>query len=106
MRVYIWQTTTQAHSWPLIQSSSGREQCGTASPTNETLRPLGARRFLTLVAPHILLGESEDQPEQLSLQRVDLVPPGEADVVVHVEWSGISTGTELPTLKPTDTDRT
>ncbi|WP_248707544.1 chlorophyll synthesis pathway protein BchC [Sediminicoccus sp. KRV36] len=28
------------------------------------------------------------------LQRVDLLPPGEADVVVHVEWSGISTGTE------------
>jgi len=34
------------------------------------------------------------QPEHLSLQRVDLLPPGEADVVVHVEWSGISTGTE------------
>lgn len=28
------------------------------------------------------------------LQRVDLIPPGETDVVVHVEWSGISTGTE------------
>ena len=28
------------------------------------------------------------------LQRVDLVPPGDSDVVVNVEWSGISTGTE------------
>lgn len=34
------------------------------------------------------------KPEHLSLQRVDLLPPGAADVVVHVEWSGISTGTE------------
>jgi 3-hydroxyethyl bacteriochlorophyllide a dehydrogenase len=34
------------------------------------------------------------QPEQLQLQRVDLIPPGDEDVVVHVEWSGISTGTE------------
>lgn len=34
------------------------------------------------------------QPEQLQLQRVDLLPPGDEDVVVHVEWSGISTGTE------------
>jgi 3-hydroxyethyl bacteriochlorophyllide a dehydrogenase len=34
------------------------------------------------------------QPEQLRLQRVGLLPPGEEDVVVDVEWSGISTGTE------------
>lgn len=34
------------------------------------------------------------KPEHLMLQRVDLVPPGEADVMVDVEWSGISTGTE------------
>jgi len=34
------------------------------------------------------------KPEHLMLQRVDLLPPGEADVVVDVEWSGISTGTE------------
>ena len=34
------------------------------------------------------------KPEHLLLQRVDLLPPGAADVVVHVEWSGISTGTE------------
>jgi bacteriochlorophyllide a dehydrogenase len=35
-----------------------------------------------------------DQPEQLKLKRLDLSPPGEEDVVVDVEWSGISTGTE------------
>jgi len=34
------------------------------------------------------------EPEQLELARVMLSPPGEADVVVDVEWSGISTGTE------------
>lgn len=33
-------------------------------------------------------------PESLGLARVALVEPGEADVVVDVEWSGISTGTE------------
>jgi 3-hydroxyethyl bacteriochlorophyllide a dehydrogenase len=33
-------------------------------------------------------------PERLTLQRVDLSPPGEDDVVVDVRWSGISTGTE------------
>jgi 3-hydroxyethyl bacteriochlorophyllide a dehydrogenase len=34
------------------------------------------------------------EPEQLQLRRVALTPPGPADVVVDVEWSGISTGTE------------
>lgn len=33
-------------------------------------------------------------PEHLSLSRVDLTPPGTGDVVVDIEWSGISTGTE------------
>ena len=33
-------------------------------------------------------------PERLALSRVQLSPPGEADVVVDIEWSGISTGTE------------
>ncbi len=35
-----------------------------------------------------------EQPELLKLQRLDLTPPGAEDVVVDVEWSGISTGTE------------
>lgn len=33
-------------------------------------------------------------PERLSLTEVELVPPAADDVVVDVEWSGISTGTE------------
>ncbi|MBK1694872.1 chlorophyll synthesis pathway protein BchC [Chromatium weissei] len=35
-----------------------------------------------------------EQPEHLSLQRLALTPPEAADVVVDIEWSGISTGTE------------
>ncbi len=35
-----------------------------------------------------------DRPEQLSLRSLRLDSPGEADVVVRTEWSGISTGTE------------
>lgn len=35
-----------------------------------------------------------EQPERLVLSRLDLTPPGDEDVVVDVEWSGISTGTE------------
>ncbi len=34
------------------------------------------------------------EPERLALSRLALSPPGEDDVVVDVEWSGISTGTE------------
>lgn len=34
------------------------------------------------------------QPEQLELSQLELTPAGDADVVVDVEWSGISTGTE------------
>lgn len=34
------------------------------------------------------------EPEHLLLSRLELTPPGEEDVVVDVEWSGISTGTE------------
>jgi len=33
-------------------------------------------------------------PEQLALRAIALTPPGDADVVVDVAWSGISTGTE------------
>jgi len=35
-----------------------------------------------------------EAPERLSLSRLELSPPGDEDVVVDVEWSGISTGTE------------
>jgi bacteriochlorophyllide a dehydrogenase len=34
------------------------------------------------------------QPEQLALERLPLSAPGDDDVVVDIEWSGISTGTE------------
>jgi 3-hydroxyethyl bacteriochlorophyllide a dehydrogenase len=35
-----------------------------------------------------------EKPEQLVLSRLDLNVPGEDDVIVDMEWSGISTGTE------------
>lgn len=35
-----------------------------------------------------------EQPERLVLTQLDLSLPGEQDVVVDIEWSGISTGTE------------
>ncbi|MFZ5558073.1 MAG: chlorophyll synthesis pathway protein BchC [Pseudomonadota bacterium] len=34
------------------------------------------------------------EPERLVLSRLDLTPPGDEDVVVDIDWSGISTGTE------------
>lgn len=35
-----------------------------------------------------------NRPQDLSIRRLALTPPGDADVVVDVAWSGISTGTE------------
>jgi 3-hydroxyethyl bacteriochlorophyllide a dehydrogenase len=35
-----------------------------------------------------------EKPEQLVLSTLQLSPPGDEDVVVDIEWSGISTGTE------------
>jgi 3-hydroxyethyl bacteriochlorophyllide a dehydrogenase len=35
-----------------------------------------------------------EAPEKLALNRLELAAPGDEDVVVDVEWSGISTGTE------------
>jgi 3-hydroxyethyl bacteriochlorophyllide a dehydrogenase len=35
-----------------------------------------------------------EQPGQLRLAELDLTPPGDGDVVVDIDWSGISTGTE------------
>ena len=35
-----------------------------------------------------------ESPEHLALQRLPLTPPAEADAVVSIAWSGISTGTE------------
>jgi 3-hydroxyethyl bacteriochlorophyllide a dehydrogenase len=35
-----------------------------------------------------------ERPERLEVSQLELVPPNEEDVVVDIEWSGISTGTE------------
>jgi 3-hydroxyethyl bacteriochlorophyllide a dehydrogenase len=35
-----------------------------------------------------------EQPKQLKLRSVGLAPPGPDDVVVEIDWSGVSTGTE------------
>jgi len=35
-----------------------------------------------------------EEPERLALRRLDLTPPSVDDLVVDIEWSGISTGTE------------
>lgn len=35
-----------------------------------------------------------EEPERLTLRRLDLKPAGPDDVIVEVDWSGISTGTE------------
>jgi len=35
-----------------------------------------------------------EQPEQLVLRQLELDEPGDGDIVVEIEWSGISTGTE------------
>nr|WP_294543786.1 chlorophyll synthesis pathway protein BchC [uncultured Rhodopila sp.] len=35
-----------------------------------------------------------NSPESLSVRRIALTPPGDTDVVVDIDWSGISTGTE------------
>jgi 3-hydroxyethyl bacteriochlorophyllide a dehydrogenase len=35
-----------------------------------------------------------NKPEDLSVRRIALTPPGDTDVVVDIDWSGISTGTE------------
>lgn len=34
------------------------------------------------------------EPEKLALREIELMPPGDTEVVVDVSWSGISTGTE------------
>ena len=35
-----------------------------------------------------------ERPQQLALRPLDLEEPGAEDLVVDIEWSGISTGTE------------
>lgn len=55
----------------------------------QSARGWGLRvRFMNTVA--VVL----QKPEQIVLTQLDMAPPGEEDVVVEVEWSGISSGTE------------
>lgn len=35
-----------------------------------------------------------EKPETVSVRHLELMPPGDGEVLVNVEWSGISTGTE------------
>ena len=49
------------------------------------------------VAPHNSLSTLAvvlERPEQLVVSRLDLSSPGEEDIVVDIDWCGISTGTE------------
>jgi 3-hydroxyethyl bacteriochlorophyllide a dehydrogenase len=52
------------------------------------MNTLGPKRVLDTLA--VVL----EKPEHLVLSRLNLTAPGEEDVVVDMEWSGISTGTE------------
>jgi 3-hydroxyethyl bacteriochlorophyllide a dehydrogenase len=35
-----------------------------------------------------------EEPRRLTVRRLELIEPGPADVIVEVQWTGISTGTE------------
>jgi 3-hydroxyethyl bacteriochlorophyllide a dehydrogenase len=48
----------------------------------------------TMTQPMDTVAVVLEQPEHLVLSRLELAPPGDEDVVVDIEWSGISTGTE------------
>jgi 3-hydroxyethyl bacteriochlorophyllide a dehydrogenase len=57
----------------------------------------GSSRRMNSVAPQNSLSTMAvvlERPEQLVLSRLDLSSPGEEDIVVDIDWSGISTGTE------------
>jgi 3-hydroxyethyl bacteriochlorophyllide a dehydrogenase len=57
----------------------------TAAPSHANAVRSSGRRALAVVI---------DAPEQLRLAQLDLPEPGIDDVIVDIEWSGISTGTE------------
>lgn len=58
--------------------------------------PVTLQNHPSSVAPPALdtLAVVLEAPERLALARLGLTEPGDADVVVEVDWSGISTGTE------------
>jgi 3-hydroxyethyl bacteriochlorophyllide a dehydrogenase len=49
---------------------------------------------MTASTPFNTLAVVLEEPQRLALGRLDLTPPGDDDVVVDIEFSGISTGTE------------
>jgi len=63
-----------------------------ADPTNYTHRPQGRRGLKK--SDMKTLAVVLEEPQRLVLSQLELTPAGEDDVVVDVEWSGISTGTE------------
>lgn len=56
--------------------------------------PIGRSRSLAPRSPLQTTAVVIEEPERLALRRLEMVEPGDADVVVSVDWSGISTGTE------------
>jgi 3-hydroxyethyl bacteriochlorophyllide a dehydrogenase len=61
--------------------------------TNPPIAGLGHANAVSAAQRHAV-AVVIDAPEQLRLARLDLPEPGRDDVVVDIEWSGISTGTE------------
>lgn len=61
------------------------------------LMPLSAMEGFIIEMAHVrqkTVAVVLERPERLSLMELDLPEPGNDDVVVDVEWSGVSTGTE------------
>ncbi len=65
---------------------------GSVVATRDPVRPAGVRHCG--VGPLNTLAVILDRPERLRLAHLDLAPPTDEDIVVDIEWSGISTGTE------------
>ena len=58
------------------------------------LRSTSSGTSIDVAGPLTGLAVVLEQPEQLTVRSLELVAPGADDLVVDVEWSGISTGTE------------
>ncbi|MEQ8858869.1 MAG: chlorophyll synthesis pathway protein BchC [Pseudomonadales bacterium] len=60
------------------------------TPASLTAAGLSRHQGLALSTPAVVL----ERPRELGVRTLNLVPPGPRDVVVEVQWSGISSGTE------------
>ncbi len=68
-------------------------------------RPRAGTRGHPPPEPHdVLVGSCLEKPEHIQVGAVALAEPGETDVVVDVDFSGISTGTEEAALHRPDAD--